>query len=451
MSARRFWMAAVLLVIPPALWAESKPDVNVYDMGAAASRCRRDYGTSCATLGRDNPAWRDILKDLTPAERQKMIGAFGVNPDIMKVGRTETVSETGTLPPGTTGKDETGLGPPPRTRLPREDSGGRSPSDPTSSSDDGDADSAASEPGGGSADGASGAGGGAAAAELGAKRALSENQAQSMTQKLKNLGGKTDSLFGPEKRAEDMPETAKNRRAGQRPPDAGKNAAPPSSMTSAGAGPSRKAMTASAIPSRFSKYGAVPRPGEAPAAAPAVRPASSSLPRRSASAPGQAFSSSHAGPASLPKAGVRAAARSDAGKPAEEPGELTPEEQQELDEFLTLIDQAAATGALDSKTANSKLLAAEASLRAGSRLEDPLGAVRAILEQAQAGQRELNDREQAVVLAAASQLGFRFNRTQAYRLMSALQYGEPPPSKAKRLSWWQRLVRAARRWLSARW
>lgn len=284
------------------------------------------------------------------------------------------------------------------------------------------------------------------------ERRLGKGEVERIGDKTRGLLQDKDELFGPKKEPGAIPESAK--RPGEKPlPE--RSASAPSGKPRPISPPDARAAALEAI-RRYQDSGAVPnRPNRVSSEVPSLPPPPASLARTKRS---PALTLASAAPsygrgapppsetAAFPETQTRAKSPEKAEKSVETPfGRMTPEEEAELQSFLNMIDEVAATGALDSRSANDALIGAEAALDEDSALEKPLEDIRFILEKSG---RKLAMSEQSYALAAARRLGFEFNPKQAWNLLWALEKGTPPPPRVeKERTLWQRIVRWLKRLL----
>lgn len=281
---------------------------------------------------------------------------------------------------------------------------------------------------------------------------LEQGAADAAAAKAKDIVGGREALWGADRQDGDLPSGAGSSGGGPARPGTaggGSRAAAPQAGPAAGSDdPEDPRARALAAISRYRseggealrvgwRTGSVPAPSARAAEAPVRRsgpyagPSPSGL---SASEPGPGLPGFVSGQTTRAKA---------AGKKESPYGELSTDEEKELDDFLKMIDEVAATGVLDSGSANKKLASAEAKAAEGSALDKALSDVRAVLERSG---RRLGMKDQALVLAAAKRLGFSFNARQAWNLLRALEKSVPPePRVIKELSLWERIVRWIKR------
>lgn len=301
-------------------------------------------------------------------------------------------------------------------------------------------------------------------------RALSGDQAAALGAKTQALMGQAGSLFGPPKEPEELPPGEGERGGDERPreraargerrwerPSPGENAA---ARREAVAKFPKAEGQAPDMPKRyFRSYSRIPAPSARGRRRPG--PAGGQVARRPAGAqvPGAGHSGSRGGFTVGSGMGGRSgrAARSRAApagpakrrksvKKAREGDDLTEEERAELDAFLKMIEEASKTGKMDSAAMSSSLVRAEADAEEGSMLAAKLADIRSIMEDAG---RQLGPEERAAVLASAHRLGLDLSSSEAYKLFYALESSEPPPPfVARKLTFWQKVLRWLRRLLS---
>lgn len=281
----------------------------------------------------------------------------------------------------------------------------------------------------------------AGAAKL-AKSNFGADKSAAAAGKMQEMLGQKDSLFGPERKPEELPGGGAEGEAKAARKLPGSAAAAARHVGASRPPPSRSPGEAARAPAGAAEAdaGAAPSSGD-----PALDAARRAI-ERFRSSGGETMRRRGPIVSSVPTPDSAAAAVRGRPAPAktETPfGELSAEEQRELDAFLKMIDEVARTGALDSQAANASLVASESRAEPYSDFLEALTHVRAILERSG---RTLPMDEQARVLDAARRLGFELNSRQAWNLLKALERGEPPPPRAmKRTSLWQRLVAWGRR------